>query len=238
MKLKTLALAAACIAVTASVWAQTTPKSAAKAASAAAGKTLSLGTGGGGGPLLTREELRACLNQEASIRSRRADLDTDRAALDKEKESITADRDAMSAERAPIDEVKQKVAELNARMKAYADQVKSWNERVSDFNTSPPSGAKGDKMRDALNAEREDLQKQQKVLEADKAKLSEESQGKIRDYNVKASALEARVDDWNKRNRAWSETAKSLEAERSGWVTSCADRRYREDDEIAIKKGK
>jgi len=30
----------------------------------------------------------------------------------------------------------------------------------------------------------------------------------------------------------------ALEAERKEWVTNCANRRYREDDETAIKSGK
>ncbi len=60
----------------------------------------------------------------------------------------------------------------------------------------------------------------------------------MRDYNVKATALDTRVTDWNARNAKLNEANAAREAERKGWVTACSDRRYREDDEIAIRKGK
>ena len=57
-------------------------------------------------------------------------------------------------------------------------------------------------------------------------------------YNAKARVLDARVTAWNERNAAWNDTTAKLETERKAWVSSCADRRYREDDETAIRQGK
>ena len=57
-------------------------------------------------------------------------------------------------------------------------------------------------------------------------------------YNANAKAVEARVVDWNTRNQAWNDAGVNLETERQEWVQQCADRRYREDDEAAIKAGK
>ena len=34
------------------------------------------------------------------------------------------------------------------------------------------------------------------------------------------------------------DAAKALEQERLKWMSDCGDRRYREDDELAIKRGK
>jgi hypothetical protein len=50
--------------------------------------------------------------------------------------------------------------------------------------------------------------------------------------------VDARIAAWNERNGQWNDTSNALEAERKGWVTACADRRYREDDENAIRRGK
>ena len=60
----------------------------------------------------------------------------------------------------------------------------------------------------------------------------------MRAYNAKAQALDARVQAWNARNSAWNEVTTALDTERKAWVTACADRRYREDDETAIRQGK
>ena len=43
---------------------------------------------------------------------------------------------------------------------------------------------------------------------------------------------------WNTRNVAAREMVTRHEDERLLWVAECADRAYREDDELAIKAGK
>ena len=60
----------------------------------------------------------------------------------------------------------------------------------------------------------------------------------MRTFNGKAAALDARVSSWNERNAKWNEMSVAMESERKAWVTSCSDRRYREEDETAIKAGK
>ena len=57
-------------------------------------------------------------------------------------------------------------------------------------------------------------------------------------FNAKVAALDARVADWNQRNAQVNDSAKALEQERMSWISDCGDRRYREDDEIAIRRGK
>mgnify|MGYP000370216868 CR=1 FL=1 len=56
--------------------------------------------------------------------------------------------------------------------------------------------------------------------------------------NAKVGAFDGRVSDWNQRNAAVNDAAKALEQERLKWMSDCGDRRYREDDELAIKRGK
>jgi len=57
-------------------------------------------------------------------------------------------------------------------------------------------------------------------------------------FNAKATVMDGKVVAWNQRNEEWNKTSKALEADRAKWVADCADRRYREDDEKAIKAGK
>ena len=54
----------------------------------------------------------------------------------------------------------------------------------------------------------------------------------------KATALDARVTAWNQNNEQWNADSRALETERSTWVSACSDRRYREEDETAIRQGK
>jgi hypothetical protein len=223
MNLKTIALVTVWLATGLPAHAQTVVQL--KPAPSAEAKTKSLGTGRGGGPILTRDELRACMNQQASIRTRLADIDAQREQLDKDKQAIAADQDSIRAEHAAIKAFQQEVADFNARMKA--------------FNAKPPEGDEGEKLRQQLKAEQEELKNEEQALQAKKTELKSNDQaGRVKAFNDKATALGARIDDWNERNKAWNERAKAIDDERSGWVTACADRRYREDDEIAIKNGK
>jgi chromosome segregation ATPase len=202
-----------------------------------ASKTATLGKGTAGGPLLTREELRVCLAQEPSIRTRLAEIEANRAKLDAEKATIAADQQSLRAERSPIDELKTQADALAARIKAYGARVESWNQRSAD-PAAAKRGSEGDKLREQLNKEREELGKDSAALEADKAKLNTASQEAVAAYNGKAQTLDARVSAWNERNGKANEAATALEAERKAWVSNCADKRYNEDDEIAIRKGK
>ncbi len=214
-------------------------KSTAAAAAAVAGdKTMSLGGKAGSGPILTRDELRVCLSQEETLRKRLEAHTLLRAPLDKEKADLATAQQTLRTERAPLEDMKKQADALGERMKAYAGRVNAWNESVAAFNAANPTGAKGDRERSALNKERDDLSVQQKVLEAEKAEFASKSEVTVRDYNAKAAAVDAQVTHWNQRNEQWNQNARALEVERSEWVGTCADRRYREDDEIAIKRGK
>jgi len=43
---------------------------------------------------------------------------------------------------------------------------------------------------------------------------------------------------WNERNKALNDEALKADEERQSWLGECANRPYREDDELAIKAGK
>lgn len=207
----------------------------------AAERTVTLGGGSGTTsrrPILTREELRACLNQEQAIRTRLAEHEAARAPLDREREGIAAAREALSAERVKVQAVTEQANAFRARMEAHAARVQQWNRDVEAFNARTPAGSAGERERLRINAEREALQKAQTEFEAERAALAASGDQVVSAYNANAKAVEARVMDWNTRNQAWNDAGQLLESERRGWVQECADRRYREDDEIAIKAGK
>lgn len=246
MNLKNLLPAAALIGACSLALAQApkkAPATPAPAAAAAEGKTLKLGDDGGksaakgGGPILTREELRQCLDTEVTIRKRLEAHDASRAPLDAEKEKIAAEQQTVREQHAPIDDFKRQIDELNTRMKAYASAVESWNQRATSLPSEKIPPVQFERKRADLNRESEALQKTRQELEADKARLSGAGEEAVRNYNAKAAALESRVADWNQRNETWNAEGRQIESDRSAWIDSCSNRRYREDDEKAIRRG-
>lgn len=205
---------------------------------AAAAKPNALGSASSGGPLLTRDELRACLKQEESIRNRITDLETQREPLAAEKATIGVEQQAVRDERTKIEAFRKVADELGVRFKAYGTRVEALNARVAEFNASKRSGAPAERQRVEMNTEQAALVTERAELEAERLRLSTQSEEIISAYNAKVNALEVRVTDWNERNAKWADRSTATEAERKGWLSACSDRRYREDDEIAIKKEK
>ena len=95
-----------------------------------------------------------------------------------------------------------------------------------------------ERTRRAINAEREEIDRASKALNDDRARLQTSTETAVNAFNAKAAAVDARIADWNRRNQAWNDAGSELEDTRKTWVANCGDRRYREDDEIAIKRGK
>lgn len=211
-------------------------------AAAATEKTATIGGGANAAsatlPILTRDELRACLKQEETIRVRLGEHEAARAPLDQERQGVTAKQEALRLERAQVEAVAAKTTAFRAKMEAHAARVAAWNRDVEAFNARAPQGAAGERERVRINTEREGLQKAQTELEAERVAMAGDNEKIVASFNAKVKEVEAAVDQWNQRNKDWNEAGARLEAERKGWVSACADRRYREDDEIAIKAGR
>jgi chromosome segregation ATPase len=226
--------------------AQTQPAKPAQApgragAAAAAPAASARGFGNARGALLTRDELRACFAQEDALKKKLAAQEAARAPLEQDKKVIAEEQSAMRAERAKLQggELPAAIAAFTTRSNTFNERRMRWEARLKEFNDAGRS-AKTEE-RDALEAERLELEKERTALEAERTRLQaqqdERAQG-TQAFNVRVKALDARVDEWNKRSHAWNDANVALEAERGEWVTNCGNRRYREEDEIAIRSGK
>ncbi len=217
--------------------AQTGGAAAAPAASAAEAG-LAKGSGTSRRPILTRDELRVCFAQEEQVRKRLEATEAERLAMNQEKTVIVSDQKALQADRAAVDDAKKQASDFSARLKAYSERVESWNQRTAAFNEDKKTGADAERTREALNKEREGIASDGAALEADKTRINEASKAAVSAFNTKAVALDSRVKSWNERNAKLNVDSANVEAERKTWVSECSDRRYREEDEAAIRAGK
>lgn len=216
---------------------QTAPKivmPAAPAVKAAGPKTL--GGNAAVGKMLTREELRTCMKRLDGVNVSTKDLEQRRAALDKEKEDLVKSGDALKAERADVDAKLAAVRDWEGRMRVHGTEIEAFNQRVKAAEEAPRS--KREELAKELDAERDRLAKARVPLGEEEARLVPVYQSAVKAYNDKALARDAIVADWNGRNKAINELSLKQEEDRSAWLSECANRPYREDDEIAIKQGK
>jgi predicted nucleic acid-binding Zn-ribbon protein len=216
---------------------QTAPKivvPASPAAKPAGPKTL-----GGKAPvgkMLTREELRACLKRLDGVNAGTKDLEQRRAALDKEKEDLVKSGDALKADRADVDAKLAAVRDWEGRLRAHGAEIETFNQRLKAADEGPR--AKREELAKEFEAERERLAKARVPLGEEEARLVPVYQNAVKAYNDKAATRDTVVADWNGRNKALNEQSAKQEDDRSAWLSECANRPYREDDEIAIKQGK
>ncbi len=195
-----------------------------------------LGGKAASGKMLSREELRACLKRLDDVNASGKDMEGKRAALDREKDDLVKSGDALKAERADVETKLAAVREWEARMRAHGSEIEAFNQRTKALEQAPR--AEREPMAKALEAERERLNQARAPLAADEARLVSAYQGAVKAYNERALARDSVVSDWNARNKALNEQAVKHEEDRGSWLSECANRPYREDDEIAIKQGK
>ncbi len=209
------------------------------AAKPAEGKTLSLGTGaaGGTGKLLTREELRACMKQRDALAVRLADVDGQRKALDAEREPITQERAALSKERELVNQKADALTAFAQRQTVYKAKVDDYQSRVTAFNDANRTGISAERQRAELQREQAELQKAQQALDAERPGVISAAEDAAKQFNTRATAVEAKAADWNQRNTKLNETGQAVADDRQTWAAECGNRRYREDDETAIRRG-
>jgi hypothetical protein len=99
------------------------------------GNVLKLGKGQPGGQVLTRDELRHCLQEEAGLKTQGEQVNRGRVDLDAEKAQVERDEQALGAERAAIDASDAAaVAGFNAKLAALRDRSAAYKARAHAYN--------------------------------------------------------------------------------------------------------
>ncbi|MDH4061527.1 MAG: hypothetical protein OEU94_12015 [Aquincola sp.] len=205
------------------------------AAKSAPPKTLS-GKGQASGKMLTREELRACLKRLDDINAKTKTLDSQRVTLDRERDELMKEAEALKPLRADVDVKLVAVREWEGRLRAHGAEIEAFNKKIKEADEA--SRSKREEMAAALEPERDRLSKARPVLAEEEARVVPAYQAAVKTYNERALARDEKVNDWNARNKAVVDSAVTHDDERKSWLAECANRPYREDDEIAIKSGK
>ena len=87
-------------------------------------------------------------------------------------------------------------------------------------------------------AERQQIIAQTQALKDAMATLDRTAPGVLDAHDAKVDAHEKRIDAWNKSHQQMLSVIDALNKKQAQWTTDCGEKRYREDDETAIKAGK
>ncbi|HJV71081.1 hypothetical protein [Ideonella sp.] len=199
-------------------------------------KTLSGKTGTG--KVMTRDELRACMKQQESLAQRKTELETRQNKIAAERIEIQKETDAIKAEQEGLSSRKGAVDALNARMTAFSDKVKDLQQRRDTFEASGRGGPTAERERRKLDKEAADIKKEEAELNAEREKIQAGGNDAVDKLNARVEAQQQVAQGWNDRSKKLGADQQAYEDDRINWIDSCGNRRYREDDEKAIKAGK
>lgn len=109
------------------------------------GHTLSMGgAAGAGGPLLTRDQLRGCLSQQAALRTQGSDAQREQSELDASRQEIARLEGELQSERGTVDATSEgavaafnaKLEQLKAKTEAFNAKLPVVNGRIDEYNAA------------------------------------------------------------------------------------------------------
>ncbi|MEK8032681.1 hypothetical protein AACH06_17820 [Ideonella sp. DXS29W] len=199
-------------------------------------KTLTGKTGTG--KVMTRDELRACMKQQAELATRKTDLEARQTKVNAERDEIQKETDAIKAEQAALSSRKGDVDALNAKMNAFSAKVKDLQARQDELEKSGRSGPSAERERRKMEKEAAEIKKEEAELNAESEKFRSGSNDAVDKLNARVDAQQKLAQSWNDRNKALAKEQQAHEDDRIAWLDNCGNRRFKEDDEKAIKAGK
>jgi len=191
-----------------------------------------------GDKLMSKEELRACMKLQSDIDNRKADLAKRSALLKQEKLTLSQPDPAFAQAKARVDEQLERVKQADNAVKEQAQRVQDWNERMADFEANKKEMRNAERRGNVLRQERVELQAEAKKLSDARTEQVAIYEDLVKAANALRGNQGNRAEDWNKRNDALADEEDAIIDMRASYSADCANRRFREDDEAAIKAGK
>jgi chromosome segregation ATPase len=192
----------------------------------------------GGKKIMTREELRVCLQRNDELKARSKEIDDRAITINNERPDIERALDAVRADRTAVEARAAELKAFEPRMLDYRKRVEAFNARMTEL-----SGLQ--RMTRTEGRELEDLRKQIPALEAERVALNQDRErlvvayeDGVKAFTAKAKSAEDRAADWNQRKAKHTQDTQDIATAATDWQRECGDRPYREDDEKAIRAGK
>lgn len=158
-------------------------------------------------------------NAQSQGASAKARSSADRVMTRNELRACLKESDALKTDKAAVDNERNEVA----------------RERVVVLKERDDADASFEAARASLRAERESIDiKNDEAVNA----YNQKAVAAQKSYDERRQAVDAKIEAWNKRSQSVTEREKAYNEAQQLWKDGCGSRRYREDDEKAIRAGK
>ena len=171
--------------------------------------------------IMTIDELRACLALKSGNEKAGADIL-------REQQTFTRDQDAVKAEQPDVDKG---TLDIRARSAALAAEREAISALVSALSAKAPT-LKTDAEKADYETERAKLVLRSRLYSEDSARFNTAQQT----HSDRVNALNERINAINARSVSINDGIEPHQQKIATWRNQCSNRRFREEDEIAIKK--
>lgn len=237
-RLSALLIASSLALASAHTLAQAPASTAAKAQAATKAPSANAKRRNANDKVMSRDELRACMKLKDSNVARTAEIEQRNEQNRKEKEALLAAPQAAPADRADIDAKLELVKQADALVRENGKAIEAWNARNAEFAEKSKEMRNAARRGQVLREEQFKLKAENEKLVADRAAKVVVYEKAVTDYNAQIGKRSNGNEEWNKKNAQLAADEDLLVAARDKWMAECSDRRFREDDEIAIRAGK
>lgn len=186
--------------------------------------------------IMTRDELRACTKAKTAIADLAASMATRKTELDAEKAQLAPARAELSRLQPQLDEAAAAFKAVDADVREHNKLIDAWNVDMEEAAASQMKSA--ERRRVQLKKDRVALDQKATALADARDKLGKKYNDEVARFNAVAQSIEARAKAWNQKNEELAKDGDRHFDMRSEYGLECASRRFREEDEAAIKAGK
>lgn len=183
----------------------------------------------------TREELRVCLALKDSNASTRTDLNRRQSEHEAKRASLRTSGDGLTELKASVDAAAAAYKLTDEAIKAHSSLISKWNEEMTELSSSTMKSA--ERRKEALRKDKVELDSRNQALMAERNEKVKAYDKLVAQYNDRVKAAQQVVADWNDRTASLQDEANALRDKELDYAETCANRRFREEDEQAIRKG-
>jgi chromosome segregation ATPase len=186
--------------------------------------------------VMSKDELRACMKLNADTKAKAQLLEAPVATLAADRQKIDDAKAEIAVIRQEVDKHKDAFQTANDAVKSSTSRIDAWSAELKELEASPMKSA--ERRKKELLLERNELASKEKALIVQRDSEYKLYEAAVARFNERGKGLDAQVLDWNQRNKSLASELDRVTDMREEYAADCANRRFREDDETAIKSGK
>lgn len=171
--------------------------------------------------IMSIDELRVCMTIQKSNEAEAASVRNEQAAF-------VRDQDAVRTEQAEIKRINDELLTRSAAIRSERDAIRA---RVDELR-AVATNAKTDAEKAEYEKQREAIGERNRKHDEVSAKFNADQQA----HADRIDALNAKIEPLNARGKTVNDRVEPLQDKIAKWREQCGNRRFREEDEIVIKK--